>query len=217
MILRLARDLLRSPAERRLAEYGRTADQILAIASQHRTLSQTALRERAFDSREEVKAGAALEDIVVPFFALVREAARRELGEEHVPQQLMAGLAMQDGCIAEMRTGEGKTLAATLVCALHALSGRGVHVATPNDYLAERDANWMRPVYEALGLSVGLITQEMDDDSRRAAYGCDITYGIASELGFDYLRDNMKFSSAATVQRGHAFGLVDEADAVLLA
>ena len=216
MILRLARGLLRSPVERRLAEYARTADQILAGAPEHRALSQTALRKCALGFRERVKAGMALEDIVVPFFALVREAARRELGQEHVPQQLMAGLAMHDGSIAEMKTGEGKSLAATLVCALHALSRRGVHVATPNDYLAARDAKWMRPVYEALGLSVGLITQEMDDDSRRAAYGCDITYGIASELGFDYLRDNMKFSLAETVQRGHAFGLVDEADAVLL-
>ncbi len=141
-------------------------------------------------------AGVPPDDLAIPVFALVREAARRTLGEEHVAEQLIGGLALQDGCIAEMKTGEGKTLAATLVCALNALAGGGVHVATPNDYLAERDANWMRPVYEALGLDVGLITQQMDDDTRRSAYACDVTYGIASEFGFDYLRDNMKFSGS---------------------
>ncbi len=216
MILRLAKRALGFSADRRLSRYGRKAKQILDIAPEHHALSPAALLERTQTLREKAVAGAPLDDLTVPVFALVREAARRALGEEHVPEQLIGGLALQDGCIAEMKTGEGKTLAATLVCALNALAGRGVHVATPNDYLAERDANWMRPVYQALGLSVGLITQHMDDDTRRSAYACDVTYGIASEFGFDYLRDNMKFSTKETVQRAHAFALVDEADAVLI-
>jgi preprotein translocase subunit SecA len=216
MILRLAKRAFGLSADRRLARHGRRAKQILDIAPEHRVLSPAALIERTQALREKAMAGVPLDDLAVPVFALVREAACRTLGEEHVLEQLIGGLALQDGCIAEMKTGEGKTLAATLVCALNALAGRGVHVATPNDYLAERDANWMRPVYQALGLTVGLITQHMDDDSRRSAYACDVTYGIASEFGFDYLRDNMKFSGKETVQRGYAFALVDEADAVLI-
>ena len=216
MILRLARRVFGSAADRRLARYGKTTKEIVAIAPEHRGVSSAALRQRAQSLREKAMAGAPLDNLVIPVFALVREAARRTLGEEHVPEQLIGGLALQDGCIAEMKTGEGKTLAATLVCALNALTGRGAHVAVPNDYLAERDANWMGPVYEALGLSVGLIRQQMDDERRRSAYACDVTYGVASEFGFDYLRDNMKFSVADTVQRGHAFALVDEADAVLI-
>jgi preprotein translocase subunit SecA len=216
MILRLARRVFGSSADRRLARYGQTTKEILAIAPEHRDLSPAAIRERVQGLRQKAMAGASLDHLAIPVFALVREAARRTLGEEHVPEQLIGGLALQDGCIAEMKTGEGKTLAATLVCTLNAMTGRGAHVAVPNDYLAERDAKWMRPIYEALGLSVGLITQQMDDELRRNAYACDITYGIASEFGFDYLRDNMKFSVTETVQRGHAFALVDEADAVLI-
>ena len=216
MILRLAKRAFGSRAERRLTRYGEKAEQIIAVAPEHHALSPTALRERVQVLRERAMAGAPLDDLTIPLFALVREAARRTLGEQHVAEQLIGGLALQDGGVAEMKTGEGKTLAATLVCALNALTGHGVHVATPNDYLAERDANWMRPVYEALGFSVGLITQQMDDDTRRSAYACEVTYGIASEFGFDYLRDNMKFSAAETVQRDPAFALVDEADAVLI-
>lgn len=216
MILRLAKRVFGTPAERRLARYARTANEILAVAAKHRSLSPAVLRECAQDLREKAIAGVPLNDLAIPVFALVREAARRTLGEEHVPEQLICGLALQDGCIAEMKTGEGKTLAATLVCALNALTGRGAHIAAPNDFLAQRDADWMRPVYETLGLGVGLITQEMDDDLRRNAYAKDITYGVASEFGFDYLRDNMKLSAAETVQRGHIFALVDEADAVLI-
>ncbi len=160
--------------------------------------------------------GARLDDVIETAFALVREASRRGLGQSHTMSQLIGGLVMRERSIAEMPTGEGKTLAATLTCTLHALTGRSVHVASPNDYLSSRDAAWMRPVYEALGLSVGLVTSDMDDESRRHAYACDVTYGPASEFAFDYLRDNMKFSSADTVQRGHDFALVDESDAVLI-
>jgi preprotein translocase subunit SecA len=216
MILRFVQRAFGFPADRRLARYSRTAKQILAVASEHQSLSPAALLERVQRLREKAMAGTALAELAIPMFALAREAARRTIGEEHVPEQIVGGLALLDGCIVEMKTGEGKTVAATLICALHGLSGRGAHVAIPNDYLARRDATWMRPVYEALGLSVGLVTQQMDDDSRRSTYACDVTYGVASEFGFDYLRDNMKFSPADTVQRGHAFALVDEADAVLI-
>ena len=174
------------------------------------------LLDRAQRLRERTIAGADPDDLAIPLFALVREAARRTLGQEHVPEQIVAGLALKDGYIVEMKTGEGKTLAATLVCAFRGLSGGGVHVAIPNEYLAGRDVDWMRPVYEALGFSVGLITEQMDDDGRRTAYACDITYGVATEFGFDYLRDNTKFSQAETVQRGHAFALIDEANSVLI-
>jgi preprotein translocase subunit SecA len=216
MILRLARRALGFAGQRKLTRYNAIARQILALDHAHRQLSGTALRERADELRRRAQAGVALDAIKIDVFALVREAARRALDQHPVPVQLIGALALHDGQIAEMKTGEGKTLTATLVCALNALSGGGVHVATPNDYLAERDTAWMRPVYDLLGLSTGVITQDMDDDARREAYRRDVTYGIASEFGFDYLRDNMKFSAAETVQRGHTFALVDEADATLI-
>ena len=216
MILRLARRALGLAARRRLAQYEKIARQIIALETDHRQLTDAALREQADELRQRAQTDVALDDIKVDVFALVREAARRTLNEHPVPAQLIGALALHDGHIAEMKTGEGKTLAATLVCTLNALTGEGVHIATPNDYLAERDASWMRPVYDLLGLSTGVITQDMDDDARRKAYRCDITYGIASEFGFDYLRDNMKFTTAETVQRGHAFALIDEADATLI-
>lgn len=216
MILRLARRALGFAAHRKLARYNAIVRQILALDHAHRQLSGAALRERADELRRRAQTGVALDLIKIDVFALVREAARRVLNEHPVPAQLIGALALHDGHIAEMKTGEGKTLTATLVCALNALSGKGVHVATPNDYLAGRDAAWMRPVYDLLGFSIGVITQDMDDDARRDAYRCDITYGIASEFGFDCLRDNMKFTTAETVQRGHAFALIDEADATLI-
>jgi preprotein translocase subunit SecA len=216
MIADLVARTFGSRAARRLARYRHVAQEIMALAPEHETLTPEALRDRVRELRQRAMAGAALDQLVIPMFALTREAARRAIGEQHVVAQLIGGQALQNGCVIEMKTGEGKTLAATLVCALNALAGRGVHVATPNDYLAERDANWMRPIYDVLGLSVGLVTQHVDDDTRRAAYACDVTYGIASEFGFDYLRDNMKFSAAETVQRGHAFALIDEVDSVLI-
>jgi preprotein translocase subunit SecA len=216
MILRLAGRALNFGPRRKLTRYETTARRILSLEADHRGLSAAALRDRVVELRQEVRTGTPLDEIKEEVFALAREASHRALKQHPVPAQIIGALALHDGHIAEMKTGEGKTLTATLVCALHALTGEGVHVATPNDYLAERDAGWMRPVYDLLGLSTGVITQEMDDDSRRDAYRCDITYGIASEFGFDYLRDNMKFSAAETVQRGHAFALVDEADATLI-
>src|SRR5205807_8844969 len=134
-----------------------------------------------------------LEDLLVPAFATVREAAKRTLGQRHFDVQLIGGMVLHEGRISEMKTGEGKTLVATLACYLNALAGHGVHVVTVNDYLAKRDAEWMGKIYEFLGLTVGVIVHDLSDDERRAAYGADITYGTNNEFGFDYLRDNMKF------------------------
>ncbi len=158
----------------------------------------------------------ALEPAIVPAFALVREAGRRFLKMRHFDVQLIGGMVLNDGKIAEMKTGEGKTLVATLPAALNALAGRGVHIVTVNDYLARRDAEWMSPLYKALGLSVGVIVHDLDDAQRRAAYGADLTYGTNNEFGFDYLRDNMKYDLASCVQRGHQFSIVDEVDSILI-
>src|ERR1700726_1942070 len=158
----------------------------------------------------------ALVPAIVPAFALVREAGRRFLKMRHFDVQLIGGMVLHSGKIAEMKTGEGKTLVATLPAALNALAGRGVHIVTVNDYLARRDAEWMSPLYRALGLSVGVIVHDLDDEQRRAAYGADITYGTNNEFGFDYLRDNMKYDLAHCVQRGHHFAIVDEVDSILI-
>ncbi|MGB7848319.1 MAG: preprotein translocase subunit SecA [Candidatus Acidiferrum sp.] len=158
----------------------------------------------------------ALEPVVVRAFALVREAGRRFLKMRHFDVQLIGGMVLNDGKIAEMKTGEGKTLVATLPAALNALAGRGVHIVTVNDYLARRDAEWMSPLYKALGLTIGVIVHDLDDVQRRAAYAADITYGTNNEFGFDYLRDNMKYDLASCVQRGHQFAIVDEVDSILI-
>jgi preprotein translocase subunit SecA len=158
----------------------------------------------------------ALDPAIVPAFALVREAGRRFLNMRHFDVQLIGGMVLHEGKISEMKTGEGKTLVATLPAVLNALAGRGVHIVTVNDYLARRDAEWMSPLYKALGLSVGVIVHDLDDDQRRAAYGADITYGTNNEFGFDYLRDNMKYDLAQCVQRGHQFAIVDEVDSILI-
>jgi preprotein translocase subunit SecA len=158
----------------------------------------------------------AFEPAIVPAFALVRETGRRFLNMRHFDVQLIGGMVLHEGKIAEMKTGEGKTLVATLPAALNALAGRGVHIVTVNDYLARRDAEWMSPIFRALGLSVGVIVHDLDDEQRRAAYGADITYGTNNEFGFDYLRDNMKYDLAHCVQRGHHFAIVDEVDSILI-
>ncbi len=159
---------------------------------------------------------AALEPAIVPAFALAREAGRRFLNMRHFDVQLIGGLVLHDGKIAEMKTGEGKTLVATLPAVLNALAARGVHIVTVNDYLARRDAEWMSPLYRGLGMSVGVIVNDLDDTQRRAAYGADITYGTNNEYGFDYLRDNMKYDLTHCVQRGHQFAIVDEVDSILI-
>jgi preprotein translocase subunit SecA len=158
----------------------------------------------------------AIEPAIVPTFALVREVGRRTLGMRHFDVQLIGGLVLHQGRIAEMKTGEGKTLVATLPACLNALAGKGVHIVTVNDYLARRDAEWMGPIYKTLGLTVGVIVHDLDDEQRRAAYGADITYGTNNEFGFDYLRDNMKYDLKDCVQRGHQFCVVDEVDSILI-
>ena len=179
-------------------------------------LDQAAVRAKIDEIRDAIIGGASKDDHLVDVFALVREAAKRTLGRRHFDVQLMGGIALNRGDIAEMKTGEGKTLVATLAVALNALDGRGVHVVTVNDYLATRDAGWMGQVYDYLGLSVGCITAAMDDDDRRAAYACDITYGTNNEFGFDYLRDNLKFRLEDMVQRDFSYAIVDEVDSILI-
>ena len=153
---------------------------------------------------------------MIPAFALVREVGRRTLGMRHFDVQLIGGSVLHQGKIAEMKTGEGKTLVATLPAYLNALTGLGVHIVTVNDYLARRDAEWMGPIYKMLGLTVGVIVHDLDDVQRRAAYAADITFGTNNEFGFDYLRDNMKYDLAQCVQRGHHFAIVDEVDSILI-
>ncbi len=166
--------------------------------------------------KERIAKGESLDSLLPEAFAMVREAAKRTLGQRHFDVQLMGGMALHKGQIAEMKTGEGKTLVATLAVFLNALSGKGVHVVTVNDYLASRDAGWMGQVYKFLGLSVGCITGGIDDDARRLAYRCDVTYGTNNEFGFDYLRDNLKFRLEDMVQRDHHFAIVDEVDSILI-
>src|SRR3984957_7445039 len=168
------------------------------------------------DPDYKLKLQDALEPAIVPAFALCREAGRRTLGMRHFDVQLIGGTVLHQGKIAEMKTGEGKTLVATLGAYLNALAGKGVHIVTVNDYLARRDAEWMGPIYKMLGLTVGVIVHDLDDAQRRAAYAADITYGTNNEFGFDYLRDNMKYDLKDCVQRGHQFAIVDEVDSILI-
>jgi preprotein translocase subunit SecA len=179
-------------------------------------LSDDQLRARTVEFRGQLAAGASLDDLLVPAFAVAREAARRTVGMRPFDVQLMGGVVLHQGKIAEMKTGEGKTLMATLPVYLNALAGKGVHVVTVNDYLARRDAEWMGNIYRFLGLTVGVIQHDLSDAERKAAYAADVTYGTNNELGFDYLRDNMKFDLASMVQRGHHYAIVDEVDSILI-
>jgi preprotein translocase subunit SecA len=179
-------------------------------------LSDAALAAKTQEFKERLSQGSTLDDILPEAFAAVREAGRRTLNMRHFDVQLIGGMVLHEGKIAEMKTGEGKTLVATLPVYLNALSGKGVHVITVNDYLAKRDAEWMGKIYKFLGLSVGVIVHEVDDDERRQSYHCDITYGTNNEFGFDYLRDNMKFRVEDCVQRGHHYSIVDEVDSILI-
>ena len=179
-------------------------------------LSDDELRAKTAEFRAALAAGKTLDDIAAPAFAAVREAAKRTLKQRHFDVQLIGGMVLHEGAIAEMRTGEGKTLVATLASYLNALAGKGVHVVTVNDYLARRDSEWMGQIYGFLGMTVGVIVHGLDDNQRRQAYAADITYGTNNEFGFDYLRDNMKYDMADMVQRGHHYAIVDEVDSILV-
>ena len=186
----------------------------LEPALQH--LSDEQLQAKTGELRKRLAAGETLDDLLVEAFAVVREAGRRRLAMRHFDVQLSGGVVLHRGKISEMKTGEGKTLVATLPVYLNALEGKGVHVITVNDYLARRDSEWMGKIYRSLGLTVGVIVHDMDEKQRREAYACDVTYGTNNEFGFDYLRDNMKFDLRDCVQRGHHFAIVDEVDSILI-
>ena len=212
----LAKKIFGSANDRRLKRYRPKVAAINALEPELQKLSDDALAGRTQDFRAELAAGKSLDDLLVPAFATVREAARRTLGQRHFDVQLIGGMVLHEGGISEMRTGEGKTLVATLATYLNALAGHGVHVVTVNDYLARRDAEWMGKIYHFLGLSTGIIVHGVDDSERRRSYAADITYGTNNEFGFDYLRDNMKYELGHMVQRGHHFAIVDEVDSILV-
>jgi preprotein translocase subunit SecA len=212
----IARKLFGSSNDRRIRSYKPRVDAINALEPQMKALSDDALRAKTVEFREQLASGKTLDDILVPAFAVAREAALRVLGLRPFDVQLIGGMILHEKSIAEMKTGEGKTLVATLPVYLNALAGKGVHVVTVNDYLATRDSALMGKIYSFLGLSTGVIMHGLDDDQRRAAYGCDITYATNNELGFDYLRDNMKYERGQMVQRGHFFAIVDEVDSILV-
>jgi preprotein translocase subunit SecA len=216
MAIALARKLFGSSNERRIKGYLPRVAQINALEKELAGLSDEALRARTETFKQQVAEGTSLDDILVPAFATCREAAKRTLGQRHFDVQLIGGMILHEGRIAEMKTGEGKTLVATLPVYLNALGGRGVHVVTVNDYLAKRDSEWMGQIYNFLGLKVGVIVHGLDDEQRKAAYDADVTYGTNNELGFDYLRDNMKYRLEDMVQRGHIYAIVDEVDSILI-
>ena len=212
----VARRLFGSTNDRRVAQLAKAVPAINALEPALEALSDADLRAKTDEFRARLAAGEELEDILSEAFAVVREASKRTLGQRHYDVQLIGGMVLHQGMIAEMKTGEGKTLVATLPVYLNALEGKGVHVVTVNDYLARRDANWMGAIYGFLGLKVGCIVHGLDDGERRAAYAADVTYGTNNEFGFDYLRDNMKFSRPEMVQRDFNFAIVDEVDSILV-
>ncbi|WVT72488.1 preprotein translocase subunit SecA [Sinorhizobium chiapasense] len=212
----LARKLFGSANDRRVRGYKGRVDAINALEAEMKALSDEALAAKTVEFRKQLEEGKTLDDLLVPAFAVVREAALRVLGLRPFDVQLIGGMILHERAIAEMKTGEGKTLVATLPVYLNALAGKGVHVVTVNDYLAQRDAGTMGRVYGFLGMTTGVIVHGLTDEQRRDAYACDITYATNNELGFDYLRDNMKYERGQMVQRGHFFAIVDEVDSILV-
>src|SRR5210317_397538 len=202
--------------DRVVKKMGRVVDQVNAFEDAIKALSDEELKAKTAKLQKRFNEGESLNDLLPEAFATVREASVRTLGLRHYDVQLIGGIVLHEGRIAEMKTGEGKTLMATLACYLNALSGNSVHVVTVNDYLAARDADWMRPIYHMLGMEVGVVVPGMTHDAKRAAYACEVVYATNNELGFDYLRDNMAFSLDQKVQRGHFFAIVDEVDSILI-
>ncbi|MBX3445126.1 MAG: preprotein translocase subunit SecA [Parvibaculaceae bacterium] len=212
----LAKRLFGSSNDRKIKAYKARVDAINALEADMASLSDEALKAKTVEFRARLAGGTTLDELLPEAFAAVREAAKRALGQRHYDVQLIGGMVLHEGNISEMKTGEGKTLVSTLAAYLNALPGKGVHIVTVNDYLAKRDAEWMGQVHRFLGLEVGVILHGLDDNQRREAYAADITYATNNELGFDYLRDNMKYQLAAMVQRGHHFAIVDEVDSILI-
>ena len=208
--------VLRAGEGKALKELEALAERVNSLEPEIEALSDDELRAKTTEFRQRIDNGASLDDIQEEAFAVVREAARRVLGQRHYDVQLIGAGALHRGMIAEQRTGEGKTLVSTMPAYLNALGGNGVHMVTPNDYLASRDADWMGSIHRFLGLSVGLIQADMTPEERRPAYASDITYGTNNEFGFDYLRDNMSMRPELQVQRGHAYAIVDEVDSILI-
>jgi preprotein translocase subunit SecA len=216
MLGTLTKRLFGTANDRRVKSYRGRVAEINAAEPEFQRLSDAELRGKTQEFRDRLAKGARLDDLLVPAFATVREAAKRTLGQRHFDVQLIGGMVLHEGGIAEMKTGEGKTLVATLPVYLNALAGKGVHVVTVNDYLATRDAEWMGEIYRFLGMTVGTIVHGKTDGQRKEAYEADITYGTNNEYGFDYLRDNLKYDIRAMVQRGHNFAIVDEVDSILI-
>lgn len=216
MLSKIAKKLFGSANDRFVKRFSKTISQINALEPHFEKLSDDELKAKTIEFKQRLSEGDSLDDLLVEAFATVREAAKRTLGQRHYDVQLIGGIVLHRGMIAEMKTGEGKTLVATLAAYLNALSGKGVHIVTVNDYLAKRDAEWMGQVYRFLGLSVDYIVHGKSDNERRIAYNSDIIYATNNELGFDYLRDNMKFSIEELVQRPFNYGIVDEVDSILI-
>ena len=216
MLLGLATKIFGSSNERALKTLSKHIAPINELESRYEAMSDSELKEQTNDFRQRLENGESLDDLLHEAFAVVREASKRSLGQRHYDVQLIGGLALNDGKIAEMRTGEGKTLVATLPVYLNAISGKGVHVVTVNDYLAQRDSEWMGQVYSFLGLTTGCILSDISEEDRRKAYAADVTYGTNNEFGFDYLRDNMKFRLDQMVQRPFNYAIVDEVDSILI-
>ena len=212
----VARKIFGSANDRKLKPLRARVNRINALEPMMEALSDSALKGKTAEFRKRLADGATLDSLLEEAFAVTREASRRALGMRHFDVQLMGGMILHSGAIAEMRTGEGKTLVATLAAYLNALEGKGVHVVTVNDYLAKRDAEWMGQIYGFLGMTTGIIVHGVTDEERKAAYAADITYGTNNEFGFDYLRDNMKYSLDQMAQRGHHFAIVDEVDSILI-
>ena len=216
MINYLLKKIVGSKNERELKRIKPMIQRVNVLEPEVRPLSDDQLRAKTAEFKNRLDHKEALDDILPEAFAVVRETARRTLGERHYDVQLIGGIVLHEGKIAEMATGEGKTLVSTLPAYLNALEGKGVHIVTVNDYLARRDREWMGVIYRFLGLSVGVILHELNDQERQQAYRCDITYGTNNEFGFDYLRDNMKFSLDDYVQRDLHYAIVDEVDSILI-
>src|SRR6202012_2039132 len=208
---------LRAGEGRKFKAYQKRAEAINRFEPEMEALSDDEIRAEADELRPRAREeGASLDDLLPEAFALCREASRRPAGQRHSDVQLIGGMVLHDGAIAEMRTGEGKTLTATLPVFLNTLAGGSVHVVTVNDYLARRDAEWLEPIYDALGVTVASVQDSDDHAARQRKYACDVTYGTNSEFGFDYLRDNMANALEHCVQRGHDFAIVDEVDNILI-